>query len=214
MTPEGDNPEDRTDWVIDDLTGYVKAHRRDICEALLTVWRAWLRAGRPGEQGPLERGQAKMRPWHTVRAWGCVRAVLTWLGRPDPADCRAQLKARDGSAELATRLLDWIEAHHGAPAMVGALPPGISSSALLEGLRPKMGFAGAARNAPEGAEADARAELWAAVCHACKRRAGDVDGYSMGSLLRQHHDAPHGGRKLKRHDAGRWYVERILPDLR
>jgi hypothetical protein len=194
LAPEHDNPEERRDLEIQDLVAHVTRNRLDICRALLTVWRAWLQAGSPTTDLP---------PWHTVGAWRCVRQVLAWLGRPDPYESRLALSARDSSAELHGRLLDWV-----------ATRGPLTASQLLEQLRPRT-FGGAGSGAPDdAASADAKAELWSAVCQEAKAKGGDVTSYVMGWLLRRHHDAPLANgvstRFLRLDDITRkWHVEAV-----
>ena len=135
--------------------------------------------------------------------WRCVRQVLAWLGRPDPYESRLALSARDSSAELHGRLLDWV-----------ATRGPLTASQLLEQLRPRT-FGGAGSGAPDdAASADDKAELWSAVCQEAKSKGSDVTTYIMGWLLRRHHDAPLANgvatRFLRLDDTTRkWRVEAI-----
>jgi hypothetical protein len=181
LTPPTDAPEERTDLAEPQLFDYVQRHRLQLCGSLLTVWRAWLTAGRPGQ----------VKPWATVAGWTPVRQVLTWLGRPDPAESRRQLIDRDAGHDMHRRMLDWIAAH--GP---------ILGNDLLTTLQPKRGFAGA-----QIKDTDERAELWAAICHEAQEKGADVDVRKLGWILRRLRDAVLDGRALRRDDKGRWLVD-------
>lgn len=85
IDPGLERPEDRSDFRIPDLTGYVTAHRGTILQALLTVLAAWDAAGRPtGEATADDYGQ-----------WvACLRGILDHAGVPgvfDHPDSREEI---------------------------------------------------------------------------------------------------------------------------
>lgn len=75
IDPNVPNPEQRTDFVIKDLPGWVREHRGELLAALLTLLRAWVVEGKP--LGP-EVGSDSFARWtRTVQG---VLGVAGWPG--------------------------------------------------------------------------------------------------------------------------------------
>lgn len=66
VDPDVPRPQDRTDFAIKDLAGYVEANRVQIIAAALTLARAWIIAGRP--PGVAVGGQDTYATWRTGMA--------------------------------------------------------------------------------------------------------------------------------------------------
>jgi hypothetical protein len=75
IDPNMPNPEQRTDFAIKDLPGWVRDRRGELLVALLTLLRAWVVAGRP--LGP-EVGSDSFAYW--TRAMQGVLGVAGWTG--------------------------------------------------------------------------------------------------------------------------------------
>lgn len=83
-----EHPEERDDLEIKNLIEHLKEHRTEIIKDLITMWRAWIAAGEPGE----------VVPWHTVTGWEKVRKMLVWYGRKDPKLASKSSKVDDEEA--------------------------------------------------------------------------------------------------------------------
>jgi hypothetical protein len=72
MVAATSNPEER-EFEIKDLMGYVKAHRVELIEAILTMIRAWYMAGKPKDKS--------LRPFRTYTHWShTVGSILHFAG--------------------------------------------------------------------------------------------------------------------------------------
>ena len=119
-----ENPEDRRDFKIPNLELYVKEHRAELASHCLTILRAYCAAGRP---------KHNLAPWGSFEEWSAiVREAIVWLGLPDCAETRKELRAAGSVAvnAIAEFLLGWVEAcelEHGRP-LPGAEVRGITSA--------------------------------------------------------------------------------------
>lgn len=95
-------PEDRQGFKYPDLEDHVRKHRTELLAAALTIVRAFCLAGSPKHQLP--------RPG-SFEAWDDqVRALVLWLGQPDPDLVRRHLREEsdtdsDASKEFFAQLL-------------------------------------------------------------------------------------------------------------
>lgn len=86
MESNVESPEQRTDFRHPDLRRHVLEHRGTYLGAALTVLRAWSVAGRP---------TVDLSTWGSFEGWSSVvRQALVWVGEPDPAQTRSQLRDR------------------------------------------------------------------------------------------------------------------------
>ena len=101
LVPDTDRPEERQ--FDRDLKTWVVEQRPRLASAIITILRAYLCAGSPG-QGL--RGFGAAPDWSAL-----VRSALVWLGRADPALTQERLRANDPvSTNLARLLQAWREA--------------------------------------------------------------------------------------------------------
>ncbi len=75
LAPQTDSPESRGGFSHPDLTGYAKAHRRELYTSAACIVQGWIQAGMPA---------AKKCEFGSFKPWGIVRDVLMWAGMPDP----------------------------------------------------------------------------------------------------------------------------------
>lgn len=81
-----ERPEERDDFHHADLRAWVRSNRTRLLRACLRMLRAYLAAERP---------QSPIPTWGSYEAWsGLVRQCVVWLGLPDPAESRAELRVR------------------------------------------------------------------------------------------------------------------------
>lgn len=95
LVPDTDRPEERE--FDRDLKPWVIAHRHRLASAAITVLRAYIAAGSPG-QGLKGFGSAP--DWSAL-----VRSALVWLGQDDPVKTQERLRANDPVASNLARLL-------------------------------------------------------------------------------------------------------------
>ena len=87
-----ENPEERTGFAHPDLISWVRAERRRLAVAAMTILRAYVAAGRPRQA---------IDPWGSYEAWSdLIRSSIVWAGMADPAATRAITRDADRSAEL------------------------------------------------------------------------------------------------------------------
>ncbi len=80
------NPEDRQEFKHQNLRQWVKDNRNNLLTAALTILRAYFVAGAPVKKG--------MKAWGSYEEWSkVVRGAAIWLGLPDPADAREQIRS-------------------------------------------------------------------------------------------------------------------------
>jgi hypothetical protein len=98
-----ENPEIRTDFRYTDLLGHVEKNREQLLSAVLTILRAYIVAGSPTFKLP---GIGSFEGWSSI-----VRNAIVWLGEPDPAKGRAEMRARSDSTRgaLSTLFEQWQE---------------------------------------------------------------------------------------------------------
>lgn len=106
IDPDRPNPEQRTDFAIADLTGWVTEHRNEILSALLTLIRAWVARGMPE---PARKQSDSFARWERV-----VAGVLAVVGIPGEFDAESGKRAAAGGDDdgLAT-VLDILHARFG-----------------------------------------------------------------------------------------------------
>ena len=96
-----ENPEDRSDFEIEDLEGYVSEHHAELHKAALVILTAYIRHGKPRQ---------RVKPLGSFEGWSnLVRSSLVWLGMPDPCTGRASIKTDSdiGFEALQTLLYAW-----------------------------------------------------------------------------------------------------------
>jgi hypothetical protein len=112
-------PEERTGFKYPDLRKHILANRGRLLSNALTILRAYCQAGRPAQE---------LNPWRgSFEGWtDLVRASVVWLGMPDPADTREDIRQGASPEQIAlTALYAGIE----------ALDPaghGLTAAAILE----------------------------------------------------------------------------------
>ena len=97
LEPQVEHPEDRDDFSIPDLRGYVREHQAELLCDVLTILRAWHQAGRPA---------SGLKPWGSFEGWSSlVRDATYWCTEVDP-DCRIPLhEVADEAAQFHRQLL-------------------------------------------------------------------------------------------------------------
>lgn len=81
IQPDDLKPEDRSDFKYRDLLGHVHDHRMLLVAQIMTIFRAWYVAGKPGTRD---------HQWGSFEGWASVvPPLLVWLGQPDPLNRRA-----------------------------------------------------------------------------------------------------------------------------
>lgn len=86
-----EHPEDRTDFQHPDLLKWLRRNRPRLTAAALTLLRAFSVAGRPDQH---------LTPWGSFEGWSdLIRNCIVWLGLPDPAETRIELRSAAGSEE-------------------------------------------------------------------------------------------------------------------
>src|SRR5262249_33822090 len=99
-----EHPEERTGFKYPDLRKHVLDNRGPLLSHALTILRAYCQAGRPAQE---------LNPWRgSFEAWtDLVRATVVWLGMPDPADTREDIRQGASPEQIAlTALYAGIEA--------------------------------------------------------------------------------------------------------
>ncbi len=100
IDPNVPHPEQRTDFLIKDLKGWVRERRGELLAALLTLLRAWVVAGKP--LGP-EVGSDDFATW--TQAMQGVLGVAGWSGTVGHADT-VQQDSNDEENEWGTFLAE------------------------------------------------------------------------------------------------------------
>lgn len=107
LDPQVERPEERE--FSRNLYDWIPANRPALVQAVLTVLRGYIVAGRPKQ--PI-KNFARFEDWS-----GLVRAALVWLGEADPLTGREQLEDGDPvRVKLRALLLAWFETFRTAPA--------------------------------------------------------------------------------------------------
>ena len=96
LVPQAAKPWLRSEWGIDDITGWTRTHRGEILSALLVMVRRWQHAGRP----PPKTTLGSYEDWSRV-VGGIVS--LSWPGWDEEPPERAELRVQD----LATTVISW-----------------------------------------------------------------------------------------------------------
>jgi hypothetical protein len=117
-----ERPQDREKFRhgnYEELKEYLKKNRASLVADCLTIWRAWILAGKP---------RMAVTPWGSFDGWTrWVRSCIMWLGLPDPKDANASLvSVRDSAVDVYGEFLAKLD-----ELTVGA-QDGITSRALLE----------------------------------------------------------------------------------
>lgn len=181
-----ENPEDRTNFIHDDLLPWVTRTRPKIVTACLTVLRAFILDGAP------RHGGARMG---SFEAWDdIVRSCLLWAGMKDPASTdpdkgrgRIRSTSDDDTEELASMLSE-----------IGRAFPDTAATA-----------------AEIVKEAEADRQLAAALELAASSKGGKVTVRSLGYALRSSCDRPCKGHVLRRGRTDKsgnmktWIVENV-----
>jgi hypothetical protein len=96
-SPE-ERPEERAQFVHEDLLAWVLEHRREYLADALTILRGYFAAGCPRQELP---------PWGSFGGWtNIVRGALVWAGQTDPGEARmVRSESGDPIAECMTMLL-------------------------------------------------------------------------------------------------------------
>ena len=171
-----ERPEERDDLEIPDLLGHIERNRQGVIVDLLTAWRAWITAGKPGD----------VSAWHTFAAWAPVRKLLAWYGRPDPGETRNDARENDDEEEYGKLIYGYIAEHWP--------DEGASATEIADRLRPRRAFAG---GEPGGVDTDA-STIWSWLRSHEKNRSGtEPDGRLLGVALRVYKDRPYDGRVLR-----------------
>ena len=136
----------------------VLADRGRFVAAALTVVRAYIEAGCPGELPPL----ASFEVWSRI-----VRSALVWLGRTDPVETMDKARADDPvMTALAAVLTEWHQAVGSSVRTIGAIK---DEAELLN---------------PFGSSA--RAELRQALVDVADDRRGGIDARRLGHFVSRH----------------------------
>lgn len=98
LDSEVENPEDRENFRVKNLPKFVRQNRLPLLKYLLTIPLAWIAAGRPPQQ---------LRPWGSYEGWDPVRQCLLWLGLPDPAVTRLELREQSEGDGLVAVYRAW-----------------------------------------------------------------------------------------------------------
>jgi hypothetical protein len=90
-----EHPEDRTDFQHPDLLKWLRRNRCRLTAAALTLLRAFAVAGRPDQH---------LTPWGSFEGWSdLIRNGIVWLGLPDPAETRIELRSAAGGEDFLIR---------------------------------------------------------------------------------------------------------------
>jgi hypothetical protein len=116
-----ENPETRTGFKYPDVIAHVKANRRSLLVAVLTVLRGYVQAGRP---------TFDLVPWGSFEGFAFVRNCLVWLGEADPARLTVESGADRAADGLRALLYGWSELPNGDKS------PGLTVAAVLRLLAP------------------------------------------------------------------------------
>lgn len=175
-------PEDRRDFTIKSFDDHVKRERMAYAEALLTIVRGWVHAGRPTPGG--------VDGWSDFPGWSrWVRCPLAWAGFADPGATRILAREQsDGDrGSLADLLTGFVELAGGTGERHR-----LSAGALVE------------RAYDDHAEPAAREALEALLDqrHASSSRA-------VGKLLQRNRDRVFGGLRLRKMGKRDWFVETV-----
>jgi hypothetical protein len=97
-SPE-ENPEERKGFLHSDLLSWVQSERPRLACAAVTLLSAYFAAGRPDMGLP---------PWGSFESWSAiVRNTIVWVGLPDPAETRSELRTRaDQDARILGLFMD------------------------------------------------------------------------------------------------------------
>lgn len=123
-----ERPEDRE--FTQDPVGRVLSNRGDYVAAAITVVRAYFAAGRPN----------RLRPLPSFEAWSdTVRSALVWLGKADPLETMAKVRAEDPDrAKLAALFAAWYEARQGSGLKAGDLVAAATDRSGGELIHPEL----------------------------------------------------------------------------
>lgn len=144
---------------------HVREHRAAYCADLLVLWRAWISAGCPGE------GDGDS--WGTYPAWERVRALVRWLGYPDPT----HVGVEDTADSFVMALGAWLESRE------------LSASGVLDALRPPRGYGGSADPGDSDAR-ETRAHIIAGFAQLARCNTAELDAARVGRVLRYISDRP------------------------
>ncbi len=116
-----ENPEERTGFSYPNLVEHVRKHRGELLAAALTILRAYVLAGRP---------KAELPSWGSYEQWSdLIRHCIVWLGLPDPAETRVELRAKaDDTATLRALLFGLAEAD--------PLDEGMTTAEIIKAIEP------------------------------------------------------------------------------
>ena len=92
-----ENPEERSDFLHDNLLAWVRQERPRLTTAAITILAAYHAAGRP-DMG--------LSPWGSFESWSeLVRNAVVWVGMPDPGSTRTELASQADREAVALRQL-------------------------------------------------------------------------------------------------------------
>ena len=97
VSPQCENPEERSDFQHSDLLGWVTTNRERLAVAALTILRAYFEAGKPSQPGGTF---GSFESWSSI-----VRGAIVWCGCADPLLTREAAKEDDTSAAIVAGLI-------------------------------------------------------------------------------------------------------------
>ncbi len=101
MDSQHQRPEERTGFKHEKVKEWTLANRERLLGCALTILIAYFRAGRPAQ---------KLIPWGSYEGWSeTIRAAVVWLGLPDPAEGKRELRQASDpiAAAMETILCQW-----------------------------------------------------------------------------------------------------------
>lgn len=196
-----EHPEERVEFSIADIKGYVLRERPRLAAAALTVLRGYFAAGRP---------QSGLTPWGSYEGWcAVVREAIVFAGLPDPCRTREGISASTTEAESLHALV------HGLQEFVKSDPSTVASNGwfkaahLVERLKKTTDplTAGPSRDRFESGD-DERSGAAEEAPFALLREGLDalldgkrLDAGSVGRLLRDHRNRRIDGLTIRRENA-------------
>lgn len=111
LEPGCERPEMRNDFRIADLRGWMRANRKQMIRAALTVLCGFIHAGRPDQKLP---AFGRFEQWSRD-----IRSALVWAGLPDPVATRALVDSTNPERDSTLAVFsEWHRVTGGQPATI------------------------------------------------------------------------------------------------
>jgi hypothetical protein len=180
-----ENPEERNDFEVKNLSAHVKAHRAELLADAVTIMIAFDRAGRPQQPGMTAFGS--FDEWNT-----CIRAAVLWATEEDPLEGKNLLNKQAMESEAISGLIEgWAELDEGTG-------KGVTVADAFVALRN---------------QANRYSKLRTALVSLSRKGNEFPTTRELGDFIKKYRDRNIGGRCFaeagKRHGAVAWRIESV-----